>query len=471
MKVLLAGFIASGLFMLAIAGKAKTTAEPQDKDNEEISAEVIGHSDGTLKFVDFGYMLDPDDYHGRVFRLSQDYPKKNPKLDKDIGKILQIDFRRDWRTYLEAVREYVFAGNATTDYENSFFLEDNEVRPWYHVPWQHWGSTGREGYHGLTQEGPIAKQMLAPTQTNGNSHAYAVGFYNVQGGYTIGKLWPSTTAPDFSYFADGNGFPEGTVVAKVLFTTFGEEEVPYLANPLSWNAYIYESDKADYVMHADEKGKNGIKNTDRVTAKVNLIQMDLMIRDSRAPAGWVFGNFAYNGLRNEKNRWYNLVPVGIMWGNDPDIDVGYTNPTPEKTQINPDLKQTIINPDKSELPPMHLGWGGRLDGPVDNAASSCMSCHSTAQYPAKSAIMPFLQKPKSIPIPKNGETASEKWMKWFRNVPCADTFDEDTITLDYSMQMLKSVQNYIEWRDQSERGHFAVEYGSRGHKVRRNSGS
>ena len=197
--------------------------------------------------------------------------------------------------------------------------------------------------------------------------------------------------------------------------------------------------------------------------------MDLMVRDSRAEFGWVFGNYAYNGKQNQENRWYNLVPVGVMWGNDPDVVASSTNPTPTKTIINPALKQTIINPDTAELPPMHLGWGSRLDGPVDNAASSCMSCHSTAQYPAKSAIMPFLQKPNSIPTPADGTNASQAWMKWFRNVPCATTFDSGTISMDYSMQMLKSVQNYIEWRDQSQQGRFAIEYGGKGHKVRRSA--
>lgn len=138
------------------------------------------------RFPDFGYMMPPGTYNGRVFVLSQDFPRTLPKSDAGVKKILGIDFKQDWRAYLMAVPEYVFEGNIEpADYENDFFWEDNKVRKWFHVPWQHWGSTGREGFHGLTQEGPVSAKMLALQQTQ-TTHAYAVGFYNDLGGYTIG---------------------------------------------------------------------------------------------------------------------------------------------------------------------------------------------------------------------------------------------------------------------------------------------
>ena len=60
-----------------------------------------------------------------------------------------------------------------------------------------------------------------------------------------------------------------------------------------------------------------------------------------------------------------------MWGNDPTIkDNAFTNTIPETTKINPNLKETSINADTNELPPTHLGWNGRLNGPVDNSQSS-----------------------------------------------------------------------------------------------------
>ena len=68
----------------------------------------------------------------------------------------------------------------------------------------------------------------------------------------------------------------------------------------------------------------------------------------------------------------------LVWGDDPENNVDASNPKPAQTIINPNIKESIINPDTNELPPTHLGWNSRLNGPVDNPRSACMSCHSTA---------------------------------------------------------------------------------------------
>ncbi|MFD0862394.1 hypothetical protein ACFQ1M_09235 [Sungkyunkwania multivorans] len=435
----------------------KVTAPQVDQDNSQA---LMASMEDRIGFPDFGFMVQPDDTIpiSRVFKLSDDFPRKEPVIDEGVKNILAIDFKSDWRAYMDEVKKYVFEGNASEDYENSFYLEDNKVRPWYHVPWQHWGPNGREGYHGLTQEGPVDDKMLAPTQIS-ETHAYAVGFYNDLGGYAIGKVW-NKPEPNYSFF-EFDGFPEGTVVAKVLFVPLEADEVPYLKNPVSWDAYIYASDIPG----------NNSTSKNRITSKVNLIQMDIMVKDKRAidTGGWVFGTFAYNGNLENDNRWDNLTPVGIMWGNDPDHNKTSYNPTPTKTIINPDLKQTIINDNPEELPPMHLGFASRLNGPVDNAYSSCMSCHSTAQYPVVSAIMPFLNNQK-VAIPEAGTNASAQWMRWFRNVPCETPFDPKKATsFDYSLQLVKSIQNYIDYASQAEKGHYSEEYWSKGHKIRRSS--
>jgi hypothetical protein len=448
-----------GLVALLAAGlsfTARAAYKPEIALTQEYST-----TGGLPRFPDFGYMPEPGTYTGRVFVLSQDFPLKQPAVDEGVKKILAIDFKKDWRAYLMAVRQYVFEGNIENrSYENAFFFEDNKVRHWYHVPWQHWGTTGREGYHGLTQEGPVTVQMLAPQQFE-TTHAYAVGFYNDLGGYTIGQVWADADRPNLGYMTQ-HSFPVGTVVAKVLFTTFTETQVPYLKNPISWNAYVYASDTSDAAQDA---------GTSRVTAPVQLIQMDIMVRDPRAAStgGWVFGNFIYNGNTNHENRWENLVPVGIEWGNDPKVNVNLSNPTPTETKINPELTETIINPDKNELPPTHLGWGFRLNGPVDSPQSSCMSCHSTAEYPAISAILPFLENPPVNPPAKQGEPASAEWMRWFRNVPCGVPFDPQAVSFDYSLQLSKSIENFIDYKNATVLGQYAVEYWEAGHKVHRGS--
>lgn len=415
----------------------------------------------SYKFPDFGFMISPETYHGPVFRLSADYPKIPPELDKDIKNILEIDFKKDWKSYAMAVRNYAFKDNINLqDNALSFNFNGDQGSKWFHVPWQHWGETGREGFHGLTKEGPLDKYVLGTLQKT-SSNAYAVGFYNRQGGYAIGKVWDDSANPDLSYVVD-KGFPVGTVVAKFLFTTLDSKEVPYLTNPMEWSAYVYKCDIPNNPPSPCD---------DRTEMKVRLLQMDIMVKDPRATESnaWVFGTFVYNGKLNNKNPWLNLQPVGLMWGNDPKITLSHSNPAPNKTIINKNLKNTEINTEAS-LPAQHLGWNSRLNGPADNPNSSCMSCHSTAQYPAISAIMPFLNKPK-VSIPEDGTTASIGWMRWFRDFDSNVAFDADkAMTTDFSLQLSKSIANFIEYKSQSEQGCYNVEYWSKGHKIARGHG-
>ncbi len=449
--------------ILVLGLSAGAYAQKQEPRPQMELMKQYPESKGMPRFPDFGFMLAPGQYTGRVFLLSQNFPKKEPAIDSGVEKIFTIDFMKDWEAYAIAVRNYVFEGNTKhggTDAD--FFLEDNKVRPWFHVPWQHWGPTGREGFHGLTQEGPIMQQMLAPTQMQAKSHAYAVGFYNAPGGYTIGRVWEDADRPNLGYMKT-NGFPVGTVVGKVLFTTMDEKQVPYLKNPIEWQAYAYQSDIQDLASGAPTPVPPRVQTT------VRAIQMDIMVRDKRADAtgGWVFGTFVYNGELGNKNRWENLMPVGLMWGNDPKVTTNASNAKPTRTIINKDLVETRIN-ESDRMPAMHLGFAARLNGPVDNPNSSCMSCHSTAEYPVVSAILPFLNNPP-VPIPPaSAPTAPAEWMRWFRNVPCATPFDPGkAISMDYSLQLAKSVQNFIEYKSQQTGGIFGLEYWSNGHKVRR----
>ena len=400
-------------------------------------------------FPDFGHMPKPEEYQGRTFKLSQNYPATRPPLDPGIAKILKIDFRTDWEAYLKAVRDYVYEGNIEDrGPAEAFFLEDNKKRDWYHVPWQHWGPQGRDGIHGLTKEGPVLPKVLGPAQNN-EWQTYAVGFYNRQGGWAIGQVWADPQNPRLTPMKNG-GFPVGTVVGKVLFTTTPVAEAPFLTAPIQWLAYTTRCFMAPA---SDPKSDCA---TRREVSTVRFIQMDIMVRDPRADAtgGWVFGTFVYNGALANTNPWHNAVPVGIMWGNDPTVtSQSDSNPAPTATRINPDLKQTIINPSK-DLPPMHLGWGLRLNGPVDNSLSSCQSCHSTAQYPAISPILPFLAKKDGKAL----QPGTPEWMRFFRNVRADTPFDRQAVSMDYSLQLAASIQNFIESKARDTDGLYHLQY-------------
>jgi hypothetical protein len=377
------------------------------------------------RFPDFGFMAPPGQYTGEVFRLSQDYPatkpdgKKLPAFFTKLPKGFTPDFP-GWRDYMMAVRDYCFEGNLEVDWR----VEKNKARKWYHMPWQHYGTTGREGIRGLTKEAPVQPGQLAASQgqpkPGEHYQTYAVGFFNDFGGYSVGQVWKNHFAPNATATTMPNGFLEGTVISKLLFVDVPSEQVPSLINPLQWDAYI----QATY------------ENPARSIRAMSLIQMDIAVRDNRAPTGWVFGTFQYNGQLANKVPWQNLIPVGIMWGNDPTItDSTYTNPQPTVTKINPNLKETSINPDPKELPPTHLGWNGRLNGPVDNPQSSCMSCHMTAEYPAISAMSPlFIKGGPAVGTPG--------WMRWFQNEKCGVPFDKEAKSTDFSLQLAISLQNF-----------------------------
>jgi hypothetical protein len=156
-----------------------------------------------------------------------------------------------------------------------------------------------------------------------------------------------------------------------------------------------------------------------------------------------------------------------MWGNDPEVTISLNNPRPGPetgTRTNPALRETIINASQ-DLPPMHLGWGFRLNGPVDNPNSSCLSCHSTAQYPSASAIMPFLNDPP-VPVPPVDTEAGADWMRWFRNIPWGEAFDGNAtaVNMDFSLQLTKSIHNYVDYLNETVRGQYAGEYWSNGYQ-------
>ncbi|HEY1602816.1 MAG TPA: hypothetical protein VGG64_24645, partial [Pirellulales bacterium] len=390
-------------------------------------------------YPDFSFLPPPGDYEGRVFRLSQDYPAK-PSGPDVLPAFLKVDFRKEWRRYIIEVRDYCFKDNvAGGNVEDDFQVAKSKPPYWFHMPWQHFSPMGREGVHGLTKEAPIQPQQLAVSQT-ASGQTYAVAFYNRSAAYTIGQTWPSKK-PNLG---DAQ-FQHGAVIFKLLFADIPTAQVPSLATPLIWRAYITET----------------FASNTRVFKDLALIQMDIMVRDDQSPCGWVFGTFQYNGRRKGARpaSWDNLVPVGLQWGNDPDITEHNVNLHPSKTIRNPKLRETIINEDDEELPPTHLGWNGRLNGPVDNSSSSCMSCHATAQMRQESELGPMFKDN----APKPGST---EWMRWFKNYKCGSRFDAHVPSADFCLQLAISAKNYQAWMGESH-GIHAGNYRYLAEKARR----
>jgi hypothetical protein len=346
----------------------------------------------------------PPGWTGPVFKLRQDYPPAVPPAEHYPWK--QFDFKTQPLDYLQSVLQYCYQGN--TDANVDWQVEKNQQRNWYHAPWMHATDSGREFIHGLTRErntpaGDLHDNQTAPVQN------WAVSLYNPSGGYTIGQVWKDPNAPD----PGAARFADGAVSIKLLFTEAtgeaGPKQVPFLNNAKAWQADINRDALPD--------GSN--------VPSLRLLQIDVAVREARADSttGWVFGTFIYNGNASGATPYDRMVPVGLMWGNDPGV-------TPTMVAGGTMLQETYLNPTAKPLM-KHYGWAGRLNGPVDNKVSSCSSCHSTAQVPQGSAMPPS----------NASETAR---LNWFRNIKAGDPFDPggQNQSVDYSLQLSKGIQNF-----------------------------
>lgn len=332
----------------------------------------------------------PVGWVGPVFTLSQNYPGVLPPDEPLPWE--NIDFAKNPQDYVQAIYHYVLEGN----FEVNWVIQNNQVRKWYHAPWMHYGDSGREFIHGMTRERSTpapsspGKGELGPAQIH-CAQNWAIGFFNAKGGYQVGQVWANATKPN----ASKSQFPEGTVIAKLLFTSTPVSEAPYLKNTLEWQANVN-------VLPAGTCPSGKLA---RKPQTMRLLQMDLAVKDKRASeTGWVFATMAYNGNAPGATVWERMVPVGSMWGN-----VVST--------------QQWINPNVGT--PQHLGFEGRLNGPVDNPRSSCISCHATAQTPAVSPM-----------IPPSSDTS-----RWFRNYLGNQPFDPGSVPTDYSLQIAMGIQN------------------------------
>jgi hypothetical protein len=220
-------------------------------------------------------------------------------------------------------------------------------------------------------------------------------------------------------------FKEGAVTFKTLHVTATADELPFLKGSPTYLAYI-PKDPGGFTAG----GEFVPPSADRMYGTLRLMQIDIGIRDHRADdaTGWVFGTFVYDGNQPGNNPWKKLVPVGLHWGNSPGVTP--TNGKPLTQQwINPKMKLFAWRQHPG------MGYAGRMNGPLDNPESACLSCHGTGQM-MKSAPL--------VPMPNS--TAAAR-MKYFENVPSGAKFLKDGgPTTDYSLQMSMSIDNYLEWR-------------------------
>lgn len=439
-----------------------------------------------------------------VFRLSDDYPDEaqdetqsqpwrnpvfDPLFDEDIP---QPRKRVLAEAYLKAVFEYTLAGNIEAQAAD-FSLCDNPVRGWYHMPFQTYEvMSGREYIHGLTREAPVSYSVMGAEH---QATMWAVGIYNPTAAYTLGQVWHQGKA---KIPRESVVFEEGAVVAKLLFNTLSENELPVLANMPAWQANISDPHFCECVPQQGSRCSlvEQSRQCPRLgPAQVRLLQFDLAIREPRASeTGWVFATLVADGERKQgvSSPWRRLTWLGLMWGNDTPPLGQLATFFPASPRIQ-GFRQAVINWDMvDELNrfggddpsrwPGHLGCNNRLNGPADDANSSCMSCHATASVPDAllrtpamvAQFKPWLTAQCVVPtgwrkgVDRLGQAARAKWgvsfeqsdAWYFANTQAGDSFisgvierpfypnvrQGEWISLDYSLQLSISLKQWMLWQ-------------------------
>jgi hypothetical protein len=342
-------------------------------------------STGATAFRDSADTPSPN-WRGPRFKLSHDYPRQMPScpapwLKRPVSFTNPSADWNDWRGYVQDIVDYIKEGqNPNLPDETGWQTKVGNETRWYHVPWMAVdGERGREFAHGLTNELSTSLSTFHEGRGSGKErifHAlqstsggdplfetWSVGMYNPCGAWALGQVFPASGEPAVHMeggrpFANGLPFPEGTVVIKILNTTADAASVPYLKGSTDWQADAHiQYSPVTY------------STCERRVRKVHLIQIDLAVVDSRSPTRWVYSTLAYYGNLPGASVLDRVQPLGVQWGNDP-----HTFPAVPRAESKP-LSETVLAPSSQ---PQHYGCEKRLAGAVDQANSSCVSCHMGA---------------------------------------------------------------------------------------------
>lgn len=315
---------------------------------------------------------------------------------------------------------------------------DPKAAGWYDLVWSGQGATGADGatdptsgrealMNSYTGQIMPADTFLPPYMPKSPLQNHAVIYYDATAAGMLGQVFGDIYQPR----PELTQFPEGSIVVKAEAVPVTAEVWPVVRNAATWKVYrpsIAQQTHPQGPLHAE-------------VLDAHPFQMSIKIKDSVAApeTGWVFLGFVYDANSLAPTPWERFVPLGVMWGNDPqlarDPNGGDTDPT--DVEINEALQETWVNPDAPGFVVNTLGWGMRLAGPMDVAtrhnvltpsgqrfmgpnhlrASSCLSCHGAAEFPFTANLYPAPNQH----FPNDGDPfllydpGSEDWARWFQN--------------------------------------------------------
>lgn len=401
-----------------------------------------------------------EEYSGRYVLSNLDYPD-TPVDNAWLTRTGQAPLTTETAEgYVMALKAHI--GQTFSTLINDPGNWDPKYAKWYDMVWSGEGSprpdddktdptSGREAlmnsYTGQIMPADTFSGQYEPGMEVQN---HAVIYYNPTAAYKLGQVWADLYSPDINGFE----FPEGSIVVKAEAIPLSADEWPILTGSSTWNVFRpsiqQQIDNPDGPLKAE-------------VVEAHPLQLSIKIKDSIASpeTGWVFFGMVYDRYASGETVWDKFVPVGAMWGNDPE----YAR-DPYGLPAGATLKETWINPNAPAFIQDTVGWGGRLAGPMDVAtrhnvitpsgvryqgathlrASSCLSCHGATEFPFTANLYPSPNKS----FPPDGEQfllfdpGSEEWAEWFQNRPGNVTMSENIggRALDYDMVMMFALSAY-----------------------------
>lgn len=405
--------------------------------------------------VNNGVIPSASEYKGPLFKFHYDYPTSYvaPK-ETPWGKVLKGKplTKENAHAYVMALKSYV-KGPLHDFLADPKKWNESKQTGWYSMLWagdavEATGWEGRDAIYGTYTGQIMAKEVYAKSGLTVNIRNHAAIYYNETAAYTLGQVWGDCNASKESCDPRTNKgeaqFKEGAIVVKSAAVTATPEQWPVLKGAAKWQVYRKPFDL------------NGtIASAKPVVTDLRVGIFDIIIKDSVASpqTGWVFSTLVYDCDAPGDSVWDRMVPLGAMWGNDPDVNSAENPQQP--------LMETYVNPDAPAWTTVTLGYGGRLSGPFDIAvkyneevngtivpalrSSSCMSCHGTSGYRKDNDHMStFLYPAKTYDsTPWVMYTpGSKEWNAWFQNRPGDVAQSKGAIGLDYSTFMDAALMNY-----------------------------
>jgi hypothetical protein len=363
------------VFGLLLMGASPTLA--QTSHRPALAADRLMLAGAPSPFADNNGQVPPKgDYSGPLFKLSAAWPRaalpplNNPPWQLAIGggRITV----QNAQAYTNALRDYVARDAKALIAQDSAW--NAATAGWYNEPWL--GSL-RESISGTYAAGEFGPEIFPSTGLRATFSTHVLTYYDARAAHSLYKVW-GTTARTPALQTSNFQFEEGSVIVKAAVFASTDPQQPTdwwdaLKGAQVWQLYLDPTDPA-----------NPQPTAPRVWPSY-VAQFDIIVKDSKAAprTGWVFTTLVFDADA-PGDVWEKMIPLGAQWGNDP-----------QATQAGQPLVENWINPNAPKYSTQTLGWGGRLSGPNDGARndiavggrvlnnepdSSCMSCHSTAQW-------------------------------------------------------------------------------------------